>query len=70
MELQEIEVYINKDGAVRIQVRGATGNSCLELTKGLEKALGGQVEAREMALEAGAEIKQPVQERQRLKGSE
>jgi hypothetical protein len=68
MELQEIEVYIDKDGTVRIEVRGAKGNSCLELTKGLEKALGGQVEAREMTPEAGTEIQQ-AEERQRIEGS-
>ncbi len=54
MELQEIEVFIEKDGQVRIQVRGVQGKSCLALTKALEDALGGQIESREMTPEADA----------------
>ncbi len=54
MELQEIEVFIEKNGQVRIQVRGVQGTSCLELTKALEAALGGQIESREMTPEAQA----------------
>jgi Protein of unknown function (DUF2997) len=52
MELQEIEVFIEKGGQVRIQVRGVKGQSCLDLTKALEAALGGQIESREMTPEA------------------
>ena len=52
MELQEIDVFIDKNGQVRIEVRGVKGTSCLDLTKDLEGALGGQVEAREMTAEA------------------
>ncbi len=62
MEMQEIEVFIEKDGRVRIQVRGAKGLSCLELTKDLEEALGGQIEAREMTAEAYEVEQNPVQE--------
>lgn len=54
MELQEIEVFIEKDGQVRIQVHGVQGTACLELTKALEAALGGQIESREMKPEAHA----------------
>jgi hypothetical protein len=67
MELQEIEVFIDKDGKVRVEVRGVKGTSCLDLTKGLEAALGGQVEDRQMTPEAN-EVGQPVQEQQWLKG--
>lgn len=52
MELQEIEVTIGKDGQVQIQVRGVKGTKCLELTKELEDALGGEVLARIMSPEA------------------
>jgi hypothetical protein len=52
MDLEEIEVIIEKDGTVRIQVRGVKGEACLDLTKDLEAALGGQVEVREMTPEA------------------
>lgn len=52
MELQEIEVFIDKDGQVRIHVRGVKGTACLGITAALEQALGGQVEVREMTPEA------------------
>lgn len=52
MELQEIEVTISKDGQVQIQVRGVKGTKCLELTKELEDALGGEILARIMSPEA------------------
>ncbi len=52
MELQEIEVKIGKDGKVEIQVRGVKGMKCLELTKELEEALGGNILARIMTPEA------------------
>lgn len=52
MELQEIEVTIGKDGQVQIQVRGVKGTKCLELTKELEEALGGEILARIMSPEA------------------
>jgi len=59
MDLQEIEVFIDKDGQMRVQVRGVKGDACLDLTRSLEEALGGQVIAREMtpeALETNPEI--------------
>lgn len=52
MELQEIEVVIGKDGQVQLQVRGVKGLKCLELTKELEEALGGEILARIMSPEA------------------
>jgi hypothetical protein len=51
MELQEIDVYIDENGEVRIEVRGVKGTSCLEVTKALEAALGGEVKAREKTAE-------------------
>jgi len=62
MELQEIDVFIEKDGQVRIEVRGVKGMACLDLTKGLEAALGGQVESREMTPEAYETAPEQVQE--------
>ena len=61
MEMQEITVVIDKDGQVRVEVRGVKGGSCLDVTKGLEEALGGQVEDRQMtpeAQEVGEEARQ------------
>ena len=48
MELQEIEVIIGKDGQVQIQVRGVNGPKCLDLTRELEAALGGEILSRVM----------------------
>ena len=67
MDLQEIEVFIDPDGRVRIEVRGVKGGVCLELTQALEQALGGQVESREMTPEALEENVQPVQPPRKLK---
>jgi hypothetical protein len=67
MELQEIEVFIDKDGQVRIQVRGVKGLECLDLTRELEAALGGQIEAREMTPEAleAVEEQMAIQQQQK-----
>lgn len=66
MELQEIEVVIGKDGNVQIQVRGVKGLACLELTKELEEALGGEVIARIMSPEALEEAASTEEEQKRL----
>ena len=52
MDFQEIDVFIDADGTVRIEVRGVKGTACLDLTRELEAALGDQVESREMSPEA------------------
>lgn len=69
MDLEEIEVIIDKDGQVHIQVRGVKGTTCLDLTSGLEAALGGEVELRELqpeAYEANPQEIQQDQQQQRL----
>ena len=43
MEIQEIEVTIDKNGQVVLHVRGAKGKVCTDLTGDLEAALGGEV---------------------------
>ncbi len=64
MQLQEIEVFIDSRGRVSIQVLGVKGRECLDLTRALEEALGGQIEAREMT--AGVhETQEDVADRQR-----
>ncbi len=70
MELQEVEVFIEKDGRVRVEVRGLKGMSCLDLTKDLEAALGGQIEEREMTPEAYESVQQEVQDQQWLHGGD
>ena len=61
MEMQEVDVIIEKDGQVRIEVRGVKGPSCLDLTRGLEEALGGQVAERQMTPEAQEVPRENVQ---------
>jgi hypothetical protein len=68
MELQEIDIYIEKDGQVKMEVRGAQGTSCLDLTRDLELALGGEVDSREMKPEAYETNELYQQEQQRQKG--
>jgi hypothetical protein len=70
MEIQEIEVTIGKDGQVQVQVRGVKGKKCLELTKELEEALGGEVLARVMTPEAvEEETQQDINQDHQLKAS-
>jgi len=45
-EIQEIDVFIQPDGTVKLQVRGAKGPQCLDLTRGLEELLGGRITER------------------------
>jgi len=52
MEIQEIELTIDRDGRVRVQVRGVKGRRCLEVTRPLEEALGGEIESRTLTHEA------------------
>jgi hypothetical protein len=46
-EYQQIEYKIGKDGKIYERVINASGNSCLETTEDLEKALG-EIESREL----------------------
>ena len=64
MELQEIDVFIEKDGQVKIEVRGVKGTSCLDLTKDLEAVLGNQTVIREMTPEADEIGQEQVQQQQ------
>jgi Protein of unknown function (DUF2997) len=68
MDLEEIEIIIDKEGHVRIEVRGVQGTACLDLTRDLEAALGGEVELREMRPEAYEANPQEIQtdQQQRL----
>jgi hypothetical protein len=56
MDVQEVEIIINKNGQVQIQVRGVRGTQCLEITEELEQALGGKVTLRELTPEALEEL--------------
>jgi hypothetical protein len=67
MELQEIDVFIDKSGEVRVEVRGVKGPACLDITKQLEAALGGQIASREMTPEA-QEVQQSQADQQWQRG--
>jgi len=69
MEVQQIEVTIGKDGNVKIHVQGVKGKKCLDLTKELEAALGGQVEQRELTHEANEPEQVQLEDRTRLRDS-
>jgi len=60
MDIQEIEITINKQGQVEVHVRGVKGKACLELTRALEEALGGEVILREMTPEADETLDNPL----------
>lgn len=62
MEIEEIEVLISQNGQVHIQVRGVKGTKCLELTRELEEALGGDILARIMSPEANLDLQQNEQD--------
>jgi hypothetical protein len=47
MEVNEIEVIIDKQGEVQVLVRGVKGPECLKVTQTLEAALGAEVISRE-----------------------
>jgi hypothetical protein len=41
--LEEVEVVIAPDGTVQVLVKGVKGPSCIDLTKEMERYLGGKV---------------------------
>lgn len=46
MEMQELEITIDKEGRVQVAARGIRGDGCLSVTKNIENAVG-VVEGRE-----------------------
>ncbi|MFN9175523.1 MAG: DUF2997 domain-containing protein [Synechocystis sp.] len=62
MELQEINVFIDKDGQVKLEVQGVEGMTCVDLTKELEDLLGGEVLQRELTHESQATVQAQAQE--------
>jgi Protein of unknown function (DUF2997) len=50
MEMQELEITIDKEGRVQVAVRGVKGEGCQGLTKNIENAVG-MVEEREYTAE-------------------
>ena len=52
VEVQEISVTIDPNGQVQLEVHGVKGESCLDITRALEAALGNVILVREMTPEA------------------
>jgi hypothetical protein len=50
MEMQELEITIDREGRVQVAARGVKGGDCLGLTKNIENAVG-TVEEREYTAE-------------------
>ena len=50
MEMQELEITINREGKVQVAVRGVHGEGCLAVTRNIETAVG-TVEEREYTAE-------------------
>jgi len=46
--MKKVKITIHKDGTQKIEVLGATGDSCLELTRELERRLGSPMGEREL----------------------
>ncbi len=51
MQKQDIIITIGPDGEVSFTIKGAKGKSCINETKFLEEALGGEVQEREFTAE-------------------
>ena len=66
MDVQEIDVYIDNEGRVQIKVQGVKGDSCLQITRSLEKVLGGEVVSREMTAEAYETAEENVYAEQKM----
>lgn len=49
--MEEIQIEIDQQGNVKIEVSGAPGGKCLDLTKNMEQLLGGQISQREFSRE-------------------
>jgi hypothetical protein len=60
MEMQEMEITIDREGRIQVKVRGAHGSDCLAMTKNIEEAAG-VVEERRYTAEY---YEQPVTEEQ------
>ncbi|MCE5297394.1 MAG: DUF2997 domain-containing protein [Methanoregulaceae archaeon] len=40
MDIQELEIQVDRDGNVTVHVKGVKGDECVALTKSIEDALG------------------------------
>jgi len=49
--MEEIQIEIDQQGNVKVEVSGAPGGKCLDLTKTMEQLLGGEISQREFTRE-------------------
>lgn len=63
--MKKIKITLHRDGTQKIEVLGAAGESCVELTRQLEKRLGTQVGGRVLKAEYHEEEPQQETERDR-----
>jgi hypothetical protein len=56
MELEEVEIIINKKGQVTLSVRGSKGLGCLTITEELEHLLGNTIVSRIMTSESVEDV--------------
>ena len=61
-QIQEIDVYVQPDGTVKIEVRGVKGKKCLDITREIEEQLGGQIVQREETHEMHAAEQEQTQD--------
>jgi hypothetical protein len=61
--MRKIKVTLHRDGTQKIEALGAEGESCLELTRALERRLG--VQQGERTLKDGYYEEEPVEETER-----
>jgi hypothetical protein len=51
MKLEEIDIFVDHEGIVRIEVRGVKGRQCMILTEETETLLGNSITTRETTSE-------------------
>jgi len=49
--MEEIQIEIDQQGNVQVEVSGAEGGKCLDLTKHMEQLLGGEISQRKFTRE-------------------
>ena len=60
--MPKIKVTVNKFGDTKVEVEDAFGSQCLSLTAGVEAALNGQAQTRELKPEYHYEVNQDIVE--------
>jgi len=67
--MKKIKITLRKDGTQKVEALGVVGESCLGLTKALERRLGTEVDGRTLKPEFAIEPSESESEREREAGS-